>query len=83
MVNDLDIYRSAKILIDQHGDDAGLEAAVRADAMLEHGDMAGAKTWRAIVKAVEELRRAAPEPGGYGTLSTACKTMPASPASAM
>ncbi len=37
MVGDLDIYRSAKLLIDQHGEDAGLEAAMRADAMLEKG----------------------------------------------
>ncbi len=27
MVSDLDILRSAKLLIDQHGEDAGLEAA--------------------------------------------------------
>ncbi len=28
---------------------------MRADAMLEKGDMDGAATWRRIVKAVEEL----------------------------
>ncbi len=57
MVSDLDIYRSAKLLIDQHGgEDAGLEAAMRADAMLEKGAIAGAATWRRIVKAVEELQ---------------------------
>ena len=33
MVSDLDIYRSAKLLIDQHGEDAGLEAAMRVDMM--------------------------------------------------
>ena len=54
MVSDLDIYRSAKLLIDQHGEDAGLEAAMRADDMLEKGAMAGAATWRRIVKAVEK-----------------------------
>ncbi len=36
MVPDLDIYRSANLLIDQHGEDAGLEAAMNADAMLEN-----------------------------------------------
>ncbi len=35
MVSDLDIYRSARLLVAQHGDDAGLEAAMRADAMLD------------------------------------------------
>ncbi len=64
MVSEIDIYRSAKLLIDQHGEDAGLEAAMRADAMLEKGDMEGATTWRRIVKAVEELLAAAPTAAG-------------------
>ncbi len=38
----LDVYRSANVLIREHGDDAALEAAQRADAMLEKGDMEGA-----------------------------------------
>ncbi len=33
---------------------------MRADAMLEKGDMEGAATWRRIVKAVEELQRQEP-----------------------
>ncbi len=45
------------------GEDAATEAAMRADAMLEKGDMAGAATWRRIVKAVEELQRQEPGPG--------------------
>ena len=32
MPSTLDNYRSAKLLVDQHGEDAGLEAAMRADA---------------------------------------------------
>ena len=40
MTSDLDIFRSAKLLVDQHGEDAGIEAAMRADAMLENGDVA-------------------------------------------
>ncbi len=63
MPSNLDIYRSAKLLVDQHGEDASLEAAMRADAMLEKGAMAGAETWRRMVKAVEELRRQEPGPG--------------------
>ena len=31
MTSDLDIYRSAKLLIDRHGDDAVIEAAMMAD----------------------------------------------------
>ena len=63
MVSEIDIYRSAKLLVDQHGEDAGLEAAMRADNMFEKGAMAGAATWRRIVKAVEELQRQERRPG--------------------
>ena len=35
MISDLDIYRTANILVKQHGEVAPVEAAKRADAMLE------------------------------------------------
>ncbi len=57
MTSDLDIYRSASVLIREHGEDASLEAAQRADAMLEKGDVEGATVWRRVLKAVEELQR--------------------------
>ncbi len=57
MPSNLDIYRSAKLLIDQHGEDAGLEAAMRADAMLAKGDLDGKRAWLRIMKAVDELQR--------------------------
>ncbi len=41
MLPDLDIYRSANLLVKQHGKDAPIEAAMRADAMLEKGDLGG------------------------------------------
>jgi hypothetical protein len=47
LIPDLDIYRAAKLLIDQHGPDAGLSAAGRADLLLEEGDTEGAAVWRA------------------------------------
>ena len=54
-VSDLDVYRSAKLLIDQHDDEAPIHAAMQADAMLDTGDLDGAAVWRRIVAAVEEL----------------------------
>jgi len=48
-VIDPDIYRAAKLLIDQHGDDAPLQAAGRADELLDEGDVDGAAVWRQIV----------------------------------
>ncbi len=63
MTSDLDIYRSANILIKQHGEDAPIQAAMRADAMLNKGDLDGVATWRRILRAVEEQQGTAPKPG--------------------
>ncbi len=51
----IDIYRAAKLYIDQHGDQAALQAAMQADSLLEAGDMDGAATWRKIIKAIERM----------------------------
>ena len=59
MTNNLDVYRSAKLLIDQQGEAAALEAAMKADAMLDRGDLDGAAVWRRIVAAINELQRVA------------------------
>jgi hypothetical protein len=37
-ISDLDIWRAANLLIKQHGDNAELVAAQRADLMLVRGD---------------------------------------------
>ncbi len=55
MTSDLDIYRSANELIEQHGKDAPIHAAMRADELMETGDMEGRAVWIRIVKAIEEL----------------------------
>ncbi len=55
MTTDLDIYRSAKLLIDQHGADALIEAALKADELMDAGDIDGRATWLRIRKAVLEL----------------------------
>ncbi len=60
MTSDLDIYRSAQALVKQHGEDAPIHAAMKADAMLETGDLDGYAVWKRIVKAVEELQRVEP-----------------------
>ena len=39
MISDLDDFRSAKLLIYRHGGEAPICAALRADAMLDKGDM--------------------------------------------
>ncbi len=57
MTTDLDIYRSAKLLINQHGQDAAHEAARRANALRDKGDPDGEAVWLRIRKAVLELLR--------------------------
>ncbi len=64
MTSDLDIYRSANVLVKRHGQDAPIHAAMRADAMLAKGDLDGVAVWQWILRAVEVLQRAEPGPGG-------------------
>ncbi len=61
MILDLDIFRSANVLIREHGEDAPLEAAQRADAMLERGDMEGAAVWKRVLCAIKALTETRPE----------------------
>ncbi len=63
MIPDLDIYRSANLLVKRHGEDAPNHAAMRADAMLEKGDLDGYGVWKRILRAVGELQGAAPKSG--------------------
>ena len=57
VVDDADIFRAAKLVIDQRGEDAALFAAGRADVLLEEGHIDGAPVWRRILAAIEELKR--------------------------
>ncbi len=63
MIPNLDTYRAANLLVKQHGVNAPIEAAMRADAMLEAGDLDGYAVWKRVLRAVEELRGKAPESG--------------------
>ena len=63
MISDLDVYRTAKLLMDKHGDEAPIHVAMRADAMLDKGDLDGAAVWRRIVSAVNELLADKPADG--------------------
>ncbi len=55
MTSDLDIYRSAQVLVKHHGQKAPIHGAMRADELLDKGDLDGYAVWKRIVKAVEEL----------------------------
>ena len=51
-----DIYAAAYNLIKQFGDEAAIQASMRADELLEAGDMDGVTVWKQIIKAIDELQ---------------------------
>ena len=57
MTDDLDIFRAAKLVIDNHREDAALYAKARTAVLAGEGDAEGAAIWRQIRAAVEELQR--------------------------
>jgi hypothetical protein len=63
VTSDLDIYRTANVLIREHGDEADLEAAQHADAMLEKGAIDGQRVWKRVLAAVKEIQREEPREG--------------------
>jgi hypothetical protein len=65
MIPELDIYRSANLLVKQHGQDAPIHAAMRADAMLDKGDLEGCAVWKRILRAVEVLQGNGPGSGAW------------------
>ena len=60
MITDLEIYRAANQLVNRYGQDAEFEAAMRADAMIEAGDIDGQRVWQRILNAIDELQRDRP-----------------------
>jgi hypothetical protein len=55
MIEEIDVWRTANLLIKQHGEDAPIHAAMRADELAEAGDMGGYATWKRVVRAIKEL----------------------------
>ena len=64
-MDDIDIFRSAVAFIEQHCDEAPIHAAMKADAMLERGDMDGRAVWLRIVDAIRDMQRETPRPGEH------------------
>jgi hypothetical protein len=59
MISDLDIWRAANLLIQKHGANAELEAAKRADLMLDCDDDDGLVVWARIRRAAIDAQRQA------------------------
>jgi hypothetical protein len=50
-------------MIQRYGSNAGLEAAERADELLEKGDLEGSAVWQRIMTAIEKLQAQKPALG--------------------
>jgi hypothetical protein len=55
MVAEIDVWRTANLLIQQHGADAEWEAARLGDLAIEKGDPKGERVWVEVLKAVKLL----------------------------
>jgi hypothetical protein len=56
MIPESDIWRAVNLLIRQHGQDAEIVAAQRADQMLDQNDRDGQTVWMRIRRAIAELQ---------------------------
>lgn len=55
MISEIDIYRTADVLIGQYGDEALLEAMYRVERYRRIGNSKGMAVWRRIGDAIETL----------------------------
>jgi hypothetical protein len=60
VIPDRYIWAAALAIMKRYGDDAMLEAAQRADQLLEEGHMGRAEMWHRILNAIERLQARAP-----------------------
>jgi hypothetical protein len=56
MLSDWELWACANQFIERHGADAPIHAAMRADALHEDGDEAGAAAFRQIVHRINRLQ---------------------------
>jgi hypothetical protein len=62
-VSELDRWRAAQQLINRLGDDAELDASVRAEQFLAGGDAEGFQLWLDIARKVRQLQSETPQSG--------------------
>ncbi|MCG3777243.1 MAG: hypothetical protein JW395_4119 [Nitrospira sp.] len=55
-MSDRDIWASAKLMLDQQGEDAVIEAAMKVDESALKDDYEGGRTFRRIKQAIEWLQ---------------------------
>ncbi|WP_162913160.1 hypothetical protein [Rhodospirillaceae bacterium SYSU D60014] len=63
MISDIDIWRAAQAMVKQYGADASVQAVMRADQLLDAGDVEGQATWKRILQAIRQLQAENAPPG--------------------
>jgi hypothetical protein len=63
MIAELDIWRAAEQMRKLYGDDAAVHAAMRADKLMDQGDIEGFNMWNRVAAALNELDRPVPKGG--------------------
>ena len=54
-ISEWELWACANHYVQKHDEDAPIIAAMRVDELFAQGDLAGAKTWRAIVRRINQL----------------------------
>ena len=57
MIDELDIWRAAEQMRKLYGPDAAIHAAMRADKLMDQGDIEGFDMWKRVAAAINELDR--------------------------
>lgn len=60
MISEIDIRRTANIMIKRYGDTADFEACMRADEFAEKGDRAGMRVWLRVLDAIDQIQHVQP-----------------------
>jgi hypothetical protein len=62
-MEEIDVWRTAHVLMKQYGDHAAFVAAQRADELFAADDFVGAAVFHRIVQAIQDLERTKPREG--------------------
>lgn len=58
---ELDIWRTAKLMVERFGEDAVVETSMRVDQMAADNDLVGRRVWLLVLAAVRELQNTSPQ----------------------
>jgi hypothetical protein len=62
-INERDIWCTARALIEEHCERAGIHLAQRADALLAEGELECHRAWKWVLAAIDAIQRPAPREG--------------------